>query len=609
MRSLVNDVKEKLDVVDIVSGYVKLTPAGANMRGLCPFHREKTPSFMVSREKQIFHCFGCGKGGDVITFVEEMEGMDFREALRLLSERAGLDYRKYQGAYSSVEPSNNKEILRRVLEATAVFYENALKATEGEKARKYLKERKLKDNYIQSFRLGYAPKLGNNKNASPLYDHLKSLGFSSEAIQSSGSVYKKNGYDIHVDRFRGRIIFPIGDSLGRVVGFSARLLPGELSHQGKYINTPGTILYDKSGLLYGFHQAKNSIREKQEVVILEGNLDVIASHQAGVSQAVATCGTAVGAKQLNYLRRFTNKLIIAFDADMAGVKATKRTAELAWGEDFDVKIIPLKPGKDAADIASVKPKQWKKMVQKPESVAGYFFNLAFKDRILSLDQKKILADKILKLLAGIPSRVEQSHYLKKLAELVKVPENFFWEKISRKGVDQGIKQNTERKNSIVLPKGRRILLEERLIGLIYNYPRLYSKNKERLESLVFSHDLAKAIWREMKNHYNSSLSERKGAENSGEIKFTNREMGLRAKEYAVNIENDWGEDPDDNWENSQKELMECVNQLELERFKEKRAELLSKIKKTLPSQKKKLRVVMKEIEQISKEINRKRDNK
>lgn len=607
MATLVDEVKDRLDIVEVIAGYVKLSPAGTNHRGLCPFHREKTPSFMVSREKQIFHCFGCGKGGDVITFIEEMEGMEFKEALKLLAERAGLDYQKYQiGGTASQAQQDSKEVLRRVLESSARFFEEKMKTSEGKRARDYLKERGLNEEMIKNFRLGYAPRANEKGTPSALHDHLKNLSFNNQSILGSGSVYKKDNYDVYVDRFRGRLMFPIADSLGRIVGFSARLLPGDESNQGKYINTPGTILYDKGSLLYGFHLAKTAIREEEEAIMLEGNLDVVMSHQAGIKQAIATCGTALGVKQLTFLRRYTGKVVLAFDADLAGVKATKRAAELAWEQKLDVKTIPLATGTDVADIASADPEKWRKMVGKKKSVAGFFFDLAFKKRVLSLEQNKVLAEKILKLLAKIPSRVEQSHYLKKLAEVVKVPEALLWEKIPRSNNADRTQNRKDTYSNNITSRGRRVLLEERLVGLIYNYPKLYFRYLENAERAVFSSGETENIWKEMKTYLDSLPEEKKNTVKSTDFLFSSRAMGLLAKEYAVKVENELGDDPDENMDKSQQETKNCFNILEIEYLKEKRAQLLSEIKKLSGKEKKKLPNLMQRLQDISQEITKTR---
>jgi len=609
MRSLVDDVKDRLDIVEVVAGYVKLTNAGSNMRGLCPFHREKTPSFMVSKEKQIFHCFGCGKGGDVITFIQEIEGMEFKEALRFLAERASLDYRRYQSAAGKPEMPDNKDVLRRILETTAAYYQKNLEGTEGQPAKKYLLERGLSMESLNVFRLGYAPLVSSQGAPSALYDYLKSAGYAPSVIVASGSVYKKEEKEIYVDRFRGRVIFPIADSLGRIVGFSARLLPGSDSSQGKYINTPGTLLYDKGGLFYGFHLAKPAIRENGEVVMLEGNLDVILSYQAGVRQAVATCGTALGKKQLTFLRRYTPKLVLAFDADMAGVKATKRAAELAWEDDFDVKVIPIKTGKDVADIVKENPQKWLKMVSRKQSVAGYFFNLAFKGRALNLDQRKVLADKILKLLSQIPSRVEQSHYLKRLAEEVQVPEALLWEKINKnRGGIQTASRNTESVDQVTVNSGkknRKYLLEERLTGLIYNFPKLYFRHRDKIENCVFVYPETQNLWQEIKSFLGCLPKESENKIKSADFKFESRDLTLKISEIALAVEKELGDDPDERADKAEEELKICLSALKEEFLKDRRTEILQEIKNAQKNGKsKKMESLMKRLQEISKEIAR-----
>jgi len=607
MRSLVDEVKDRLDIAEVVSGYVKLTSAGANMKGLCPFHREKTPSFMVNRDKQIFHCFGCGKGGDVISFIQEMEGLEFKEALKILAERAGLEYRKWQGAGAKADAPDSKETLRRIAEATAVYYQKNLDGPLGERAKKYLSDRGVSRESSNTFRLGYAP-LANDKGfPTALFDYLGGLGFPPAAILASGSVYKKEGREVYVDRFRDRIIFPIADSLGRIVGFSARLLPGSDSLQGKYINTPGTVLYDKSSLLYGFHLAKTAIRESGEVIMLEGNLDVVLSHQAGVRQAVATCGTALGKKQLVFARRYAQKLVLAFDADMAGVKATKRAAEIAWQEGLDVKVLPIKGGKDVADIVKDDPRKWQTMVNKKRSVAGYFFSLAFKNRKLNIDQEKVLADKILKLLAQVPSLVERSHYVKLLAEEVRVPEAHLWEKISSgrnlSGKYPAKANNLSNNSSGGAPKGRELLLEERLIGLLYSFPKLYFKYLEKFDRCVFSGSETKHIFEEIKKILEALSEDNRSKVKSSDLKFTSRDLFLKVSELALSVEKDLGKDQDEIIEKAEDELKICLSALEKEFLKNQRIKLLREIKQ---AQKegggKKMEELIKRLQSISQAI-------
>jgi len=338
-------------------------------------------------------------------------------------------------------------------------------------------------------------------------------------------------------------------------------------------------------------------------VMLEGNLDVILSHQSGVCQAVATCGTALGKKQLTTLCRYTQKLILAFDADMAGVKATKRAAELAWEEDLDVKVIPIKTGQDVADIVKEDPQKWAKMVEKKKSLAGYFFNLGFKNRVLSLDQKKTLADKLLKLFASIPSRVEQSHYLKRLAEEVQVPEEYFWEKIKqnqRKNHQYTKTQPAPEKTSG--KKSRSILLEERLIGLIFNYPKLFFKYRERFNRTAFESEVVKRIYQDIKKILDKMSPD---LVKSQDINFESRELQLKVAEIALEVEKDLGPDPDENREKAEQELKICFAALEKEFLKNQRFQLLKEIKMaSINGDKNQMESLMERLQTVSKEIAR-----
>ncbi len=577
MGSLIDEIKAKNDIVEVIGGYVKIMPAGSNFKGLCPFHREKTPSFMVSREKQIFHCFGCSKGGDVITFMQEIEGLEFKEALKILAEKAGIDYRIWQKAGFNPKDVSQREIVRQILEKTASFFEQKLLEKEGETAMKYLADRGVNNESRKIFRLGYAP-----NTFTALFDFLKQNGFTEKEILASGSVYKKDNQNIYIDRFRNRLIFPITDSLGRIVGFSARVLPGDQSDQGKYINTPQTEHYDKGSLLYGFFQAKKAIRESSEVILLEGNLDVVLSHQAGIKQAVATCGTALGEKQLKFLRRYIDKIILAFDADMAGVKATKRAAELAWKEEFDVKVIAIEKGKDVADLVAKKADIWIKKSRQRKSVVGYFYDLSFKNRKLTLDQKKILTEKLLKLIAGIPSTVEQSHYLKKLAEEVDVPENHLWEKINRIMEKEKYNNRWQKKDENISnsPKqNRQDLLEKRIIGFIYAFPRLFFSHFEKIESLDFENPEHARLLEEIKI-FLSGFTESEGVNlTSDAIIFSDRASSLKAKEIFLTLENELGEDFFDNPETLEKEFDANLKLLGREMLLQRKNEILKEIKK------------------------------
>ena len=317
--SPIDEIKQRLDVVDIVREYVPLQQAGTNWRARCPFHNEKTPSFMVSKEKQIWHCFGCGKGGDLIEFVKEIEGIEFPEALRILAQKAGVVLRRQDPKVISVKT----RLFDLMAEATN-FFIGKLNFIEAGQARKYLAERGLKEETLKEWQIGWALDSWDE-----LAKYLQNKGFSDNQIVASGMVVKKQSGAGHYDRFRGRIMFPIFDVSGSVVGFTGRILIETDKSGGKYVNTPQTTIYDKSRVIFGLDKAKQEIRKKDLAVVVEGQMDVIASHQVGVCNVVASSGTALTNQQVGLLSRYTKNLAFCFDADSAGEQATKRGIDIA----------------------------------------------------------------------------------------------------------------------------------------------------------------------------------------------------------------------------------------------------------------------------------------
>jgi DNA primase len=315
------EIKSRLNIVDIVGDYVKLSPAGANQKGLCPFHNEKTSSFMVNEERQIFHCFGCGKGGDVFTFIQEIEGMEFVDALKLLADKAGVELKKTLNK----EKVERKNKARDALKHSVLMFNKYLTSSKGIKAYKYLADRGVTDNLIEKFALGLSPD-GWRK----LMDKLLKADYTKNDLIEAGLIVesqkKPNNF---YDRFRERIMFPIFSPMGEPLGFSARILPDDDSEMGKYINTPQTSIYDKSKTLYGIHLAKQAIKQKDLCIILEGNLDVVMSHKAEIENVVASCGTAITKEQLQIIGRYSKNVVFAFDLDEAGIEAAKKGIDLA----------------------------------------------------------------------------------------------------------------------------------------------------------------------------------------------------------------------------------------------------------------------------------------
>lgn len=406
----VEEVKSRLSIEDVISEYVPLKRAGRNWKGLSPFSNERTPSFVVSPEKQIWHDFSSGKGGNVFSFVMEVEGLDFKAALELLARKAGIDIDQFRSRGRSGGP--NKERLYEVLESTCRFYQ--VQFSKNKLALEYvINKRKFSKETALIWRLGYSP-----NNGSALVDYLKKQRFSDIEIKHSGLSTAR--YASLADMFRGRLMIPLQDAQGRVIGFTARLLADE-PDSPKYINTPQTVLYDKSRHIYGLHLAKESIRKSQFVVITEGNLDVIASHQAGVRQVVATAGTALTEPNLKTLSRLTSDIRLGYDADSAGLNATERAIPIASRVKVSLSIISLPSGQDPDELIKQDPKLWQKIIQ--QQVYALDWLIERHQKLLDLNSaegKRRFSDILLPVIRSLSDPVEQDHYLLSIAKLIGV---------------------------------------------------------------------------------------------------------------------------------------------------------------------------------------------
>ncbi len=405
----VEDVKARLSIEDVISEYVQLKRAGRNFRGLSPFSNEKTPSFMVSPEKQIWHDFSSGKGGNMFSFVMEVEGLDFRAALELLARKAGLDLSQYQRSSAG----SNGKLKQRLVEANelaAKFYQahftkNAQTVDYVFKTRHFNKQTAL------DFRLGYAPESG-----SALRTFLAKQGFSTDEMQRAGLIAWR-GRD-SVDMFRGRLMIPLMDPQGQVIGFTARLLKDD-PKAPKYLNTPQTILYDKSRHVYGLHLAKEAIRKGKNAVIVEGNLDVIASHQVDVRQVVATAGTAITEYHLKALSRFTQDIRLAFDRDDAGLVATERAIQLAEKAGVVMSIVDTPGAKDPDELIQKDPAAWQKAVDGHTDALNWLIN-EYQNRadLTTYAGRDQFKQAVLSSLKRLKSRGEQDVYATKLAQIL-----------------------------------------------------------------------------------------------------------------------------------------------------------------------------------------------
>jgi DNA primase len=407
------EVRTRLAIEDVVGEYVQLKRAGRNWKGLSPFGSEKTPSFVVSPDKQIWHDFSSGRGGDIFTFVQEMEGVDFKGALEILARRAGIDLEQYRQTSGGQSSGKQKERLYEANALAAKFYQEQFKHNVA--AQEYvIKKRRFTKETVLAWQLGYSPNTG-----AALVDFLMKKGFSETEIKLAGLTSQRYRGGAQ-DMFRGRLMIPLADSQGRVIGFTARQLTDD-PNAPKYINTPSTPLYDKSRHVFGLHLAKDSIRKTKFAVLAEGNLDVIQSHQAGVRQVVATAGTALTEYHLKALSRLTGDIRLCFDADKAGVAATERAIPVASKVGVNLQIITIPSGKDPDELIKQDAKKWLAIIEEPRYAVDWLIE-RYREQLdlTTAVGKRELSDIVLRTVRQLPDKVEQDHYLGQLAELLEV---------------------------------------------------------------------------------------------------------------------------------------------------------------------------------------------
>jgi len=471
MINNVDKVKEKVDIVDLISSYLKLQKAGVNYKANCPFHNEKTPSFTVSSERQMWYCFGCNRGGDHFSFVQEIEGVDFPEALRILARRAGIELEQFDRSFQ-----NAKTRLLAISELAAKFFQKQLwESNSGQKALTYLKDRGLKEETIKDYQLGFAPDSWQS-----LTDFLKTRSYRDQEIFEAGlSVRRENGSGYY-DRFRSRIVFPIQDFNGQVCGFTGRvfetrpeLVEGQESG-AKYINTPQTLIYDKSRILYGLDKAKVEIRSQNRCLLMEGNMDVIMSHQAGVLNAVASSGTALTGQHLKIILRYTNNLDLCFDQDAAGQYATDRGIGLALQQDFNLGVVLIddQACKDPADYVHKYGEKWQTKAKEAHPIFDFYIQTACRQFDPSTaNGKKVIAQKVLPLLKRITSPVERSHWVGELALRLQTKEEVLNQAMEAMVVSTLDSRENKIKDKIIDLVGSDIL-EDYLVALLMVQPDL-----------------------------------------------------------------------------------------------------------------------------------------
>jgi DNA primase len=420
----------------------------------------------------MWHCFGCGAGHSIFDFVMKIEGVEFGDALRILAQRAGVELKPFRPEIKGLETKRAR--LYEILESAGQFFEKQLgQSTVGKEAEDYLLGRGISPESIKNWRLGYSPDTWNGLN-----DFLVSRGYQNQEIEAAGLVIKKDQGGFY-DRFRGRIMFPIFDLNSQIIGFGGRVFSQkDAKETAKYINTPATLLYDKSRTLYGLERAKMEIRQKDNCVLVEGYTDAILAHQAGTTNAVAVSGTALTPWHLKILRRYTENLLISFDMDLAGDTATKRGIDLALGQSFNLRVVILPEGKDPAELVVKSPGAWEKAVEQARSIMEFYFETTLKKFAANeVSGKKEISKTLLPIIKRIPNKIEQTFWLQKLASEIEAKESDLAEEMAKiKSEEEFL--GLEPEEIVSQPvKTRRELLEERFLTLVL-------KNRSRLEKLI-----------------------------------------------------------------------------------------------------------------------------
>jgi len=462
LNSPVQKIKERLSIEEVASSYISLEKAGKNFKAKCPFHNEKTPSFFISPERGSYYCFGCGAKGDIFSFVEEFEGLDFKGALKLLATKAGVPLENY-----NPKEESEKEKLYRAMEEATQFFEKNLK--ENKEIQDYLKTRGLNEETIKIFRLGYAPNEWTS-----LYAHLKSL-FSDSEMAQAGLIKKgeKPGQGYY-DRFRGRIIFPISDSSGRVIAFSGRIFIDD-EKSAKYLNSPDTPIFNKSLVLFGLDKAKESIRKNNFSILVEGQMDLVLSHQVGFKNTVATSGTALAdttfskenvVSNLGLLRRLSRNIVLAFDSDKAGFNASNRAGKIALSLGMDVKVAAIPEEMDPADLISKEGvDSWRKAIRESGHIIEFLLNKVLKSAKDERSIGKEIKEKILPYVDALDSSIEKAHFLKKISDVSGVPQSALEQDLNK--VEQEAKyEKIETVENTQTEIQRKEYILRRLLGII-----------------------------------------------------------------------------------------------------------------------------------------------
>lgn len=499
MDNTVNEIKDRIDIADLVGQYVKLKKIGRNFKGLCPFHSEKTPSFIVSPEKQIAYCFGCNKGGDIFRFIQEVEGIDFADAVKVLAERAGVKIEK--AVRSEKNAGADRGDLYSIYEKTAEFFSEQLWTTEaGSQVRGYLIGRGMTEESIRFFRLGFAP-----DSYEATYSYLIKLGYSKKQLIAGGLVVSKETTMEKVyDRFRMRLMFPIFDHMGRIVAFGGRALGKD--QEPKYLNSPESQIYHKSNILYGYNFAKPVIKEQQNVLVVEGYMDVIMSYQSGVKNVVAPCGTALVASQIRMMKPLLSDITLAFDNDLAGQEAAKRAFEIVQQFDLSAYVVSVPDGKDPADYVKNHGEDFARVFSERMLFGEYLYKKLFSAYGTdSIAAKKLIVSEFLPFFAFLRSNVEKDEYVRRLASDLGMKEVQIYDELHNVRLPDfhPARSHGSIDGGVVSVKRA---AEELLLGFLIEYPRMAKMKISGISEELFSDEL-KPIYKSLLDQYNNHDSD------------------------------------------------------------------------------------------------------
>ena len=560
---LIDDIKNSNDIVDIISQYVILKRSGRNFFGLCPFHKEKTPSFSVSPDKQIFHCFGCGAGGNVIHFISKIENVDFKESLEILADRAGIKLPTLENNVDS-KRLELKEKVYEINKLVAMYYHETLYKPQAKPAQEYVKKRKLDNKALKEFCIGYA------ENANVLYKLLKEKGFTEEEILASDLVIKKgNNY---VDRFKNRLIFPIQDIRNRFIAFGGRVLDNSLP---KYINSPENIVYSKARNLYGLNVAKNT--KTRKLIIVEGYMDTVSLHQRGIDNVVASCGTALTEAQGRLLRKYAEKVIISYDSDSAGQAATLRGLEILNNLGCDIRILQMEGAKDPDEyVIKYGNGRFNDLVENAISLVEFKIKVLKKGLNIENTNDKIkFMNEIAKILGGVDNKIEQEIYIDKISSDYNISKEAIYAQINKNEYSNNkgakILESSSIRKPTIKRQGKEINpeLEKReniIISLLIDGgEEVYNKIKDIINPNDFKSEANQKIMRRLYEEFEKGNSNINSLVDmfADDEQVVNALTGIMADDYEI--------------EDNKKALDDVINNYQKEKLMARRNEIIQSL--------------------------------